>query len=133
MQKFDEDEKATMPVVESATVSAATMRWMQELGASVESLAQMMRSPTAERPFVYELRIDLLPVKGDDSLLVAKGFGPDGALVMFNTESGFLSLLKGTEGRLRSGKCTWHPDQYAPANYNKRFARYQAGGFYSLR
>lgn len=112
--------------------TAATTRWMGELGVSVERLSVALRTTTEERPFVYELRLDLLPAAKRDMLLVAKGFGADGPLVAFHSGIGFLNLLRGFESQLRSGKVKWRSDQYAPANYDERAASYLKGDFYKV-
>jgi len=112
--------------------SESTDRWMAELGEEIELLGFMMRKPLEGRPFVYEIRIDLIPGKGGSAVLVAKGFGDAGGLVAFHNASGFLGLLRGFEAQLRAGKVNWIEDQYPPANYDKRRARYLSGEYYRV-
>lgn len=113
-------------------VPAAAKRWMQELGTQTESLATMLRKATDERPFVYEVRFDLLPVNAKDSLVVLKGFGKDGGLCAFVNGGSFLSLLRHSEELLRAGKLKWYDDQYTPTNYEKRVDRFKTGEFYRV-
>lgn len=110
--------------------SAAAKRWMQELGVSVESLAHMMRKPTETRPFIYEVRFDLVPAKSNDTMLVAKGFGAEGGVVTFHNSGGFLELLRGFEGVLRAGKSVWYPDKFQSDTYSQRLSRYRSEEFY---
>lgn len=118
--------------VEPHRNEAAATRWMQELGLQVEGFGHMLRHPTETRPFVYECRFDLLPVKANDSLLVLKGFGQEGPLCAFVNGGAFVGLMRTGEGLLKSGKLKWYEDKYAPANYQERVVRYLKGDFYRV-
>lgn len=118
-------------VVDPVRNDAANERWMRELGEVSESLAYMMRKPTIHRPFVYEVRFDLLPVKGRDPMAVLKGFGAEGSLCAFVNGTGFLNMLRGAEGGMKSGKLRWYQDTYPPSNYEGRQARFSSGDIYN--
>lgn len=119
-------------VVEPQRNAAASSRWMLELGQQIERLAFMLRKPTEARPFVYEVRFDLLPAKANDGLLVLKGFGEEGGLCSFVNGGSFLGLLRQGEELMGAGKLKWYPDQYEPSNYQKRQERYLSGEFYRV-
>ena len=110
--------------------SAAADRFNQELGSVTENLAYMLRKPTETRPFVYEVRFDLLPAKSDTALVVCKGFGAEGGLVAFHNAPSFLQLLRGLQGQMMSGKLGWFQDKFVSEQYSKRLARYTSGEFY---
>lgn len=112
--------------------SAAHSRWLRDLGAETEKLAFMMRKPTDGRPFVYEVRFDLIPAVRSEPSLVAKGFGEHGPVVAFYSAAGFLQLLRGFSGQLTAGKSSWYEDQYPVRGYEKKLARYSAGEFYRV-
>lgn len=112
--------------------SAASNRWMHDLGKQTESLAAMLRKATDQRPFVYEVRFDLLPATARDSLAVLKGFGKEGGLCAFVNGGSFLSLLRQSEELMRAGKLKWYEDKYKPSNYDARSERYKSGEFYRV-
>jgi len=120
---FEEDKS------EVGTTTAAD-RWLRELGVDAEALAHMMRKTTETRPFVYELRFDLIPVKAGLAVLVAKGFGADSPLVAFHNDVGFLALLRGFKTMLQAGKVKWYEDSYPPSNYEERRKMYIEGDYY---
>lgn len=113
-------------------LNAASQRWMTELGVVVENLAYMLRKPTEVRPFVYELRVDLLPAQGGHGKMILKGFGEDQGLVSFIDGNGLLSLLRNAQAGLANGKLKWYPDGYVPGSYDKRLSRYLSGEFYNV-
>lgn len=113
-------------------LSPAHARWLADLGEATESVAHMMRKPTDVRPFVYEVRFDLIPAKNSSAVLVAKGFGADGSICSFVNASGFIQLLRVFEGQLKAGKTKWYQDTFPPTNYDKRLARYNTGEFYKV-
>lgn len=119
-------------IAEPIRNSAATERWLSELGQASEHLGHMMRKPTESRPFVYEARFDLMPVKGDGFLLVLKGFGADGGLCAFHNDISFVGLLRGASAQMKAGKLKWYPDQYEPSNYSARTERFLSGDFYKV-
>jgi len=121
-----------MEFADNTGKTAAQARWMQDLGAGVELLAHMMRKPTDVRPFVYELRFNLVPAKNDLPVLVLKGFGETGGLCAFYNASGFLQMLRGASSQMEAGKLRWYEDQYVSNDYEKRVALYQAGAFYKV-
>ena len=111
-------------------VSSAANRWMRDLGVETEGLGHKMRKPTSSRPFVYEVRFDLLPAKAPEMLLVLKGFGEEGGLCAFVNAGSFVQLLRQANGLMASGKMKWYGDDYTPSNYQKRVERYRKGEFY---
>ncbi len=112
--------------------SPATLRWMAELGTSVELLAHMMRKPTENRPFVYEVRFNLVPAKNQLPVLVLKGFGADGGLVAFHNAAGFLQMVRGCSAAMEAGKLGWYEDKFQSNDYEKRVTLYQSGAFYRV-
>lgn len=121
-----------LPFNDGQETSSAQRAWDCELGTAVASLDAMMRKPTDLRPFVYEVRFDLLSMGRGVVRLVAKGFGAEGSLITFHDDSSFLASLKGFEGRLRSGKVSWYDDTYTPKNYEKRLELYLSGKVYRV-
>lgn len=118
------------PPPEVPNESEAHQRWLRELGRDTERLAYMMRKPTDVRPFVHEVRFDLIPAKRSDPVLVAKGFGTEGAVVAFHSAAGFLQMLRGFGDQLASGKVKWYEDMYPPGGYADKLARYMGGDYY---
>ncbi len=116
--------------VEVEPPSKASERWMRDLGEEVERLAYMLRKPTDVRPFVYEVRFDLLPVQSREAKAILKGFGAEGSLCAFVNGTSFLGILRQTSALLEAGKLKWYADQYAPSNYGVRVERYNSGEFY---
>lgn len=133
---MSEEVQYELPLqIEEAVVAASSPaqdKWLAELGGQLNSLSDMIRKPTEVRPFIYELRIDLLPAGKRDMLLIAKGFGADDALVAFHNGVGFLTVLRGFEGQLRAGKVRWYVDSYPPNTYEERKASYMKGDYYRL-
>lgn len=101
---------------------AEVVRFYSEVGREVVELGRMFRSPTDDRPFVYELRVDLWPARNVTGLAVVKGFGADGGLIAFQEGSGLVGQLRGLYARARSGKMHFTTDKFPPANYDKRVA-----------
>lgn len=132
MSEEREDLPGFEPHVARVGESAAHARWLQELGRETESLAYMMRKATDQRPFVYEVRFDLIPATSKDATLVAKGFGAESSVVAFHNAPGFLQLLRGFSGQLKAGKAKWYPDQYETPSYQKRLERFRTGEFYRV-
>jgi len=99
---------------------AEVLRFYSEVGRDVAELDRMLRMPTEERPFVYELRCDLWPPGNKAGLCVAKGFGAEGGLIAFQEGIGLLAQLRGLKARLRSGKLRFSVDKFPPGNYEER-------------
>lgn len=113
-----------LPVESGEPPTTALLNWWEETGKACVDLALMMRRPTDQRPFVYELRIDLFPVRAAACFMVAKGFGEDGPLVSFHDGAGFVDTLRAFEARMRSGSTRWRADNWRADSYDKRVALY---------
>ncbi len=132
MAEIQQELPGFEPEAEGVGETAAHLRWLQDLGRDVEALAYMMRKPTEGRPFVYEVRFDLIPASSRDATLVAKGFGVDGSVVAFHNAPGFLSLLRGFSHQCKAGKSKWYADQFETSSYQERLIRYRSGEFYKV-
>jgi len=131
---MSEDHRNATPLPEehkATELTAASLRWMQDLGVVTEGLGFAMRKPTAVRPFVYEARFDLLPPGNKDMLLVLKGFGEHGGVCAFVNSNSFVTLIRNAQAALFSGKLKWYEDQYTPKNYPKRLEAYAKGQYHS--
>lgn len=112
--------------------TSAQRHWNEELGLAASALEVMMKKPTAQRPFVYEVKFDLLSTGRGVVRVIAKGFGEEGGLITFHDASSFGDGIKGLAGRLRAGKVSWYMDSYMPKNYQERLALWQSGKVYRL-
>lgn len=132
----DKDERLEgqlpLPLGNGDKPSTALLKWEQETGAALITLAEMLRSPTEVRPFVYDLRFELMSLQASVGKVVLKGFGAEGGLVAFHDATGLVDGIRGLTGRLKAGKLNWYEDQYAGARYAERQALYLSGKVYRL-
>ena len=121
-----------LPMGDGEKSSTALLKWEQETGAALIALAEMLKKPTDVRPFVYDVRFELMSLQASVGKVVLKGFGADGGLVAFHDATGLVDGVRGLTGRLKSGKINWYEDQYAGKNYEAKQTLYLSGKVYRL-
>jgi len=115
-----------LPAWHEATLGEAeVVRFYSEVGREIVELGRMFRSPTEQRPFVYELRLDLWPASSSSGLAVIKGFGTSNSMIAFQEGSGLVAQLRGLHGRLRAGGLRFSDDKFEPDNYQRRLKKYR--------
>jgi len=103
--------------------AAALNRFVQDAGANLIALSEMLQKPTDNRPYVYEVRFDLYPARPVAGLAVVKGFGREGGLIAFHEAAGLVGLVSGLHDRLLAGKLRFKVDDYVAKNYDERLRR----------
>lgn len=117
LEMFEDDGSPNLPTSE-------LVRFYSEVGRDIVELGRMLRSPTEERPFIYELRIDLYPASNSSGLAIIKGFGDTGGVIAFQEGSGLLGQLRGLYSRFSAGKIRFKDDEYQAKSYEHRLELY---------